>query len=408
MSNLSLKKVELIAPAGSPAALISAIDAGADSVYFGVGNRNMRANIRNFSLDEFSDGVKRLHSAEKKAYLTLNTIIFEEELPEIQQTLDKVAELNIDAVICWDYAVIEECKKRNIPIHISTQASISNSTSANYYKNLGAESVVLARECTLEQIIKIRKKTDIDIECFIHGAVCVAVSGRCFMSHFNTGHSANRGDCHQPCRYPYHIKGMENDIEFVVEKSSLLSPKDICTLPILDLLLDAGINKLKIEGRARNADYVKTVTTAYRKAIDAYYTKTLNLPLKEKLTKSLKEVFNREFSQGFYLGRPIDEWAKDGNQATIKKTYLGKIKNFYSKINVLEILLQTDNLKLGDEMMIIGKQCGAVEFTITSIEFEHKKITEAQKGTIVAVKTPFYKKFTKNDKVFLLNSIFDI
>ena len=296
---------ELLAPAGNWAMLRAAVDAGCDAVYFGLKILNMRATANNFEISELSKVVKFCHDNKIRAHLTLNIIIYEDELEKAELVVKEAKKANIDAIICWDLSVIRLCKKHDVPFHISTQASISNSESAKFYADLGAERIILARECTLEQIKDLKSKVgNLPIETFIHGAMCVAVSGRCFMSQFSYCKSANKGDCIQPCRRSYKIIDEETGKEFSVENNYIMSAKDLCTMPILDKIVDAGISSLKIEGRAKAPEYVKTVVSCYRKAIDAIGNDTFTEDLKLKLYNELKISFNRDFSFGFYLGNP--------------------------------------------------------------------------------------------------------
>lgn len=402
-----MKKTQLLAPAGSMESLAAAINNGADAAFFGIGKANMRRNVKGFSEDKYFEGMERLHDAGMEGYLTLNTIYYNREKDEISRMLDLAEQGKSDAVICWDPMIMQACKERGLPIHISTQASIANSASAQFYKDLGAKCIVLARECTLKDVVEIKKDVDIEIETFIHGAMCVAVSGRCFMSQFTTGHSANRGDCKQPCRYPYQtVKGTNHDIELTLTKSTVMSPKDLCAMPMLDKLLMAGIDKLKIEGRARGPEYVAASVKAYRQAIDAFYAGTLDQKLLDKLTEDLKGVFNREFSNGFYFGQPMDAWAEDGNMATKKKEHLGKVLKVYPKINVIEVQLQTGDLALGEELVIIGERCGAYSLIADSIQIEHESREKAFKGEAIGMKVKDASDLRANDQVYRITSIF--
>jgi len=401
-----MKKVELLAPAGSMESLRAAIHNGADACYLGFGAANMRKNAKNFTEEKFIEAFEILHAHGKKGYMTLNTIYYDHEKELIHHMLDVAEKAKVDAVICWDPSIMMEVKKRGIPLHISTQASIANSSAAQFYKDLGAECVVLARECTMKDLVEIRKNVDVNIEVFIHGAMCVAVSGRCFMSQFTTGRSANRGDCQQPCRYPYEVKGENHDVELKLDNNNVMSPKDLCTMPLIDKILMAGANTLKIEGRARGPEYVAVATRSYRKAIDAFYEDNLTDELKAELTADLKSVFNREFSDGFYMGQPINDWSKEGNFATKKKEQIGKILKVYPKINVIELAVQANNLKIGDEVLVTGERCGAYFFELESMQVEHESIEFASKGINVGIKVKDASDLRANDKVYRLVSVF--
>ncbi len=392
-------KPELIAPVGNWPMLVSAIQAKADAVYFGVKQLNMRITAQNFELSELKKVVDYCHKNKVKAYLTLNTIIYDNELEKLKKILREAKKAKIDAIIAWDLAVIESARKLKLPVHLSTQASVANSLSANLFKKLGIKRAVLARELNLEQIKEIKKSNpDLELECFVHGAMCVSISGRCFLSQAIFKKSANRGECLQPCRRKYIIKDPEEGHELVLGNSYILSPKDLCTITFIDKLKKAGINAFKIEGRNRSPEYVKTVTECYRKAIDKKLTKIqIN-----QLIKKLKTVYNKKFSKGFYLGLPTEHDFTDiyGSASNQTKQYIGIIKNFYKKIKVAEIKLETGSLKLGDKTMIQGNKTGCFEQSIKSMEINHKPVTKATKGQRVGIK--FAKEARENDKVFLI------
>ncbi len=401
---------ELLSPAGSWEALQAAIQAGADSIYFGIKALNMRANAKNFEETELKKVIQECHKNKVKAYLTINTIIYENELEKLKKILEKAKTANIDAVICWDHSVIKICKELNIPIHLSTQASVSNSESANFYKKQGITRIILARECSLEQIKEIINKiktenSNIEIEVFIHGAMCVAISGRCFTSQFLFNKSANRGDCLQPCRRQYTAQDIETKDKLKLDNNFILSPKDLCTLPIINKLIDTGITTLKIEGRNRSPEYVKTVTEVYRQAIDAHIDGKLTQQLKDKLIKKLETVYNRKFHTGFYLGTPTSDDFTDlyGSASKKQKVYIGFVKNYYKKPRVAEIKIESGEIKIDDNIMITGRTTGVIEFENTSMEIDKKKVKTAKKGQRVGIITP--KQIRPNDKVFILKSV---
>jgi len=388
-------KYELLAPAGDFPMLVSAVKAGADAVYFGLKEFNMRASAKNFTIKDL-DKISEICKPKKvKRYLTLNTIIYEGELQKLEDLIKKVKE-KVDAVICWDLAVIQLCKKYKIPFHISTQASISNTESAKFYKKFGAERIVLARELNLNQIKEISKI--IPIECFIHGAMCVAVSGRCFTSQFLFGRSANRGECIQPCRRSYLIKDEQEGYELKIENNKVMSAKDLCTLPFIEELKKAGITSFKIEGRIRDARYVDTVVKIYRKALD----KNLTKKELQELVEELKKVYNREFSSGFYLGIPTSEdFSKvEHSAAKEKKHFVGKVTHYYPRISVAKIRL-VSNMKIGEDIIIIGKITGIEKSKIERIEINHKPVKQGKKGEEVAMKLP---KVRKGDEVYLIKN----
>jgi putative protease len=375
-------KPELLAPAGNWQMLTAALNSGADAVYFGVNKLNMRAKANNFKLDELKDVTDYCHSKNVDAHLTLNTIVYENELDEVDQVVKAAKDANIDLIICWDMAVIQKCMDHEVPICISTQASISNTASAKMYKRLGAERIVLARECTLEKIKEIKTNSKIDIETFIHGAMCVAVSGRCFMSHSVFGKSANRGECIQPCRRDYTVYDSDGDKEFILGEDYVMSPKDLCSIQFIDQLIEAGIDSFKIEGRKRSPEYITKVVSTYRKAIDLYFEGKLSSEIKEEMYNELSKVYNRGFSTGFYFGTPDGQnyTEKYGSMATTRKVYIGKVLNYYKKSKVAHVRLEAGGVSIDDPIYIIGNKTGCVETRINSLVKDEVKINEAVKG----------------------------
>ncbi len=397
-----MKKPELLAPVSNHVMLAAAIESGADSVYFGLKELNMRITANNFELSELAKVVKKCHDNEVRAYLTVNTIIYEAELDKLKKIIKEAKKANVDAIIAWDMSVVKMALDEGIETHLSTQASVSNSESAKFYKDLGIKRIILARECTLDQIKEIKQKSRVEIETFVHGAMCVSVSGRCFLSQNIFSRSANRGDCLQPCRRKYIIKDPEEDHELVLGEDYVLSPKDMSVMPIIDELIESGIGCFKIEGRNRSPEYVKVVTKAYREAIDLYSEGRLDESKKQELVESLKTVYNRDLSLGFFKGRPAELDFTDvyGSKSTKKKQYIGLVKNYYQKIEVAEIKVETGKLEVGDEMMIQGPTTGVFQQKIDSIEINHKKVDSAVKGDRAAIKTE--KIVRPNDKVFLI------
>ena len=403
-----MAKIELLSPVQDFTSLRAAIDAGADAVYFGIQGFNMRAGAKNFKISELPKVVSICHKNKIKAYLTVNTIIYENELAKLKKVLKKAEQAKIDAIICWDWSVISECEKLNLPIHLSTQASVSNFTSlfslTKKIKNL--KSVILARECSLEDIKKIIKKIkkhrlDIKIETFIHGAMCISVSGRCFLSQHLFNKSANRGECLQPCRRKYLIKDIEEKHELEIGEDYIISPKDLCTMPFIEKLINAGIGIFKIEGRNRSPEYVKAATESYRKAIGIYQENKLTKAEKNKLVKKLETVYNRGFSSGFFLGKPINEWSQAyGSKAAKKKAYIGVVANYYKKPSVAEIKVESQGFKLNDILLFQGPTTGVQEQKVSSMQLHHKNIKKAEKGKNIAVKANFVVR--KNDKVFVI------
>ena len=398
--------MELIAPVGNWDMLVAAIEAGADSVYFGVNCLNMRARARSFELSELGKVVNFCHERNVKAYLTLNTIVYDDELEKVSQIVSLAKSAGVDAIICWDFSVIDECIRFDVSFHISTQASVSNFSALKKYVSMGAKAIVLARELSLEQIREIKKrvvaeKLDVKIECFVHGAMCVAVSGRCFTSQFLYGKSANRGECLQPCRRSYLVRDVEEDKELVLENKYVMSPKDLCTLEFVDKLFDV-VDMFKIEGRNRSPEYVKYVTSAYRTVIDAYNKGEDLAALKKEKLDELEQVYNRKFHSGFYNGLPTnDDWTDVyGSAASVQKKYVGFVRNFYKQINVAEVKLESFGLSVGDKVMVQGNRTGCKEFVVDSMQVDGSSVDSVEKGLRVGVKVPFIVR--ENDKVFVL------
>lgn len=384
-------KIELLAPAGDFECLTAAINAGADAVYFGLQDFNMRARARNFRINDLKKIKKICDERKIRRYLTLNSIIYDNELKKVEKIIKKSKKF-IDAVICSDLAIMLLCQKHRVNFHVSTQCSVSNMETARFYKKLGASRIVLARELNISQIKKISKI--IDTEIFIHGAMCVSVSGRCFTSQFLFNKSANRGECLHPCRRAYNVKDSEGN-EIKVENNYIFSAKDLCTLPFIEKLKKAGVSAFKIEGRGREPEYVDRVARVYRKAIDKNLSKK---EIKQGISE-LEKAYNKGFSSGFYLGTPTsDDFSKTENSSGKEsKEFLGKILHYYSKIGVGLLKLNTGRLKVGDEVLIIGKTSGVIRHKISSMEIEHKKVYEAGKGECVGVQLPGCR---KGDEVY--------
>ena len=383
----SKKKPELLAPAGDWTMLNTAIQSGADAIYFGVKNLNMRAKANNFDISDLTEIVSVCKKNNVDSHLTLNSIVFESELDELDQIIKSAKNAGVDMIICWDPSVIIKCKEYNIPFCISTQASISNSHAVRYYENLGAKRVVLARECTLEKIIEIRKKSSIEIEAFVHGAMCIAVSGRCFMSHEIFGKSANRGGCIQPCRREYEIVDKDDNYSMVIGEDYVLSPKDLCTIEFIDKLIESGIDAFKIEGRKRSPEYIAKTVSTYRDSIDKYFSGLLTLQEKQKYVEDLKKVYNRGFSPGFYFDTPGGESYAGtyGSIATTRKVYVGKILNYYKKSKVAYLKIEADKISPGDSIYIIGSTTGTIELKVSEIFYNDNAVTEANKGENVTI-----------------------
>lgn len=416
----ALFKPEIMSPAGDWTSLRAALDAGCTAVYFGVQGFNMRARADNFTPGSLGRIARLCHGAGARAYLALNTIVYEAELKKIRALLSRARTAHIDAVICWDFAVIEAAHSLGLPVFASTQMSVSNSSGMlALYRRFGIKRFVLARECSLDDMKKIRRSLvaalgrqarEIEIEVFAHGAMCVSVSGRCFLSQFEHGKSANRGECLQTCRREFIVHDALRGHELTLGSNYILSPKDLCVLPFIEKLIEAGAASLKIEGRSRSPEYVATVTTAYRRAVD-FYAENRSAPdfklrfdaLKKVLMADLARVYNRGFSSGFYLGRPIDQWHKvEGSIATTRKEYCGVVTNFYKQHGAAEIRVESAGFAPGDEIMFQGVTTGVFSQKVESIEMHRMQVDRALKGTSVALKTG--RRIRRGDKVYVIKS----
>ncbi len=407
-----LKPPELMAPAGDWTMLRTAVKNGADAVYFGLDKLNMRAKAANFKIDELPEIVSYCKEHNIKTYLTLNTIVFEEELSELEYIVIAAKKNNVNAVICSDLAVADLCFKNQMRFCISTQSSISNSLAADVYKRMGAFRIVLARECSLEEIKKIRAKTDLEIEAFIHGAMCIAVSGRCFMSHHLFGKSANRGECVQPCRREYEVYDPSVDKSLMLGEDYVMSPKDLCTIEFIDQLIESGIDSFKIEGRKRSPEYVAKVVSVYRRAIDLYFSEKdgvrenlLTEDKKKELLAELETVYNRGFSAGFYFNVPSsEEYAGvHGSKATTRKVYVGKVANYFKDIEVAHIIMESGELKTGDNILIIGDTTGVLEISIENMKVNDSAGLTAKRGDEITFEIPTLVR--RNDKVYLIRQV---
>jgi len=399
------RQPELLAPAGTWSCLLTAVKNGADAVYFGIKKLNMRDKAGNFEMNELPKIMRYLHEHNKKGYLTLNTIYYNSELEKLKTVIAAAKDAEVDAIICWDMAAFSLAKEAGMPIHLSTQASVSNYQAFRFFADLGAERIILARECSLEAIADINSQARRDglrceIETFVHGAMCVSISGRCFLSAEIFGKSANRGQCLQPCRRLFKITDLEGENhEYELGRDYVLSPRDLCSIEMLPELIEAGISSFKIEGRIRPPDYVKTTVSCYRNALDAIaagtYTPELSAGLKEELAKT----FNRGFSRGFYHGLDKD-WISRGLGAKELKVYCGDVVNYYRKIGVAECALRSSPLQPGDKILIHGKTTPAETSVITELQINHQTVPTAKKGERCGFKVPFIVR--PGDKVFKL------
>ena len=399
-----------MAPVGSYESLMAAIQGGADSVYFGIENLNMRSrSSKNFTLDD----LVRISTICKKnnirSYITLNTEIYDKDLPLMRKIVDAAKENDITAIIASDQAVIQYAFKKSVEIHISTQSNICNIEAVKFYSHF-ADVMVTARELRIDQVkaittaireqnIRGPKGELIQIEIFAHGALCMAVSGKCYLSLDNLNSSANRGACLQPCRRKYTVKDTESDLELEVDGKYIMSPKDLNTVSFLDKILDAGVRVLKLEGRGRSPEYVKIVSRVYRKAVNAWFSGDYTQENIDRWNAELSRVYNRGFWDGYYLGRKTGEWTEEyGNQATDRKMFIGKITNFYSKIGVAELKVETHTLEIGDQIIVIGSTTGVYEDNLTEIRLDLEPVKHVKKGDICSF--PAKETLRRGDKLY--------
>ncbi len=402
--------IEIMAPAGSYESLLAAIEAGADSVYFGVGALNMRAaSAANFTLDDLDQIVKIAHEAGVKAYLTVNTIIYDNEIEQMHAVVDRAAAAKVDAIIAADQSVILYARSRGVEIHLSTQLNISNSEALEFYAQW-ADVAVLARELSLDQVASIHRAIDernicgpsgekIRIEMFAHGALCMAVSGKCYLSLHETGCSANRGACRQICRRSYTLTDRETGAQLDTEGQWILSPKDLCTIDFLDKFINAGVRVLKIEGRARGGEYVKRVVECYDRALRMIEAGEYTAEAAAQLREQLAEVFNRGFWGGYYLGKPAAEHSERyGSSATRRKVFVGKVTNFFKRISVAEILVEASPLERGSTVFFLGEKTGVVEQHDVVPYVAEREADVAVQGVFCSVKTE--REVRRGDKMY--------
>lgn len=391
------KELEIMAPAGNFECLMAAIEGGADSVYFGVGNLNMRSHsANNFQPEDLAEIVRICRQHGVKTYLTLNIVLYQEDIEPAHRALDAAKAAGVDAVIASDMAAIMYCRQIGMEVHISTQLSISNADALKFYAQF-ADVVVLARELNLHQVKDIYETIQreeikgpagdlVRIEMFAHGALCMAISGKCYLSLQTYGASANRGACYQLCRRGYEVTDLETGTQLNIDNKYIMSPKDLCTIEFMDKIIDAGVKVFKIEGRARSAEYVKRCSQCYRQAADAVCDGTYTPELAASLKEELSEVFNRGFWDGYYQGARLGEWSSVyGSSATRKKVYCGKVTNWFDRIGVAEIAVESAPLKLGAKCMATGATTGVIEFTVNDLRVALKPAEEAVKGVRCSV-----------------------
>lgn len=401
-----------MAPVGSLETLMAAIRGGAGSVYFGVGNLNMRSrSSANFSLDDMKKIGKIAAENGVKTYLSLNVEIFNNEIGQMHKIIDAAKECGISAVIAADISVIQYARSTDLEVHISTQVNITNIEAVSFYAQF-ADVMVLAREINLgrvheinDEIIRQQIKGPsgklVRLEMFVHGALCMAISGKCYLSLHEMASSANRGACLQTCRRAYLVTDKETGAELEIDNEYIMSPKDLKTIHFLNKILDAGVTVLKIEGRARSPEYVKTTVECYKEAVESYFSNSFTKEKIENWNERLASVFNRGFWNGYYLGQRLGEWSANyGSQATKRKIYLGKCTNYFTNIGVAEFKLETGNLKTGDNIIVTGPTTGVVESVVDEIRFELESVAEGLKGQHISVPVP--EKIRRSDKLFKL------
>ena len=401
---------EIMAPAGCWESLSAAINAGADSVYFGIEKLNMRSrSSNNFTTEDLHKIVALCKSHNVKTYLTINTIIYGEDLPLMREIVDNAKEAGVSAIIASDVAVMQYAVSKGVKVHLSTQLNISNVEALKFYAQF-AEVVVLARELNMTQVAEIYKQIvdqnitgrggeQIRIEMFCHGAHCMAVSGKCHLSLHELNASANRGACMQVCRRAYRVHDVDSDIELEVDNKYIMSPKDLKTIHFMNKMMDAGVRLFKIEGRARGPEYVKTVVSCYREAIEAYLSGSFSQEKIENWDTRLAKVFNRGFWDGYYLGQRLGEWsAAYGSKATHKKVYIGKCTNYFQKIGVAEFLIEAQGLDVNDEILVTGETTGAYEDVVEEVRVDLLPVNHVDKGVYCSIKTKEIVR--RNDKLY--------
>ena len=406
------EEFELLAPAGSYESLTAAAQGGADAIYFGIEQLNMRArSSANFTADDLPGIVLESHKHGMKCYLTVNTVVFNHELIQMRKIIDLALEHGVTAIIASDQSVLQYCNSVGVRVNLSTQLNISNIETLKFYSKF-ADVAVLARELDLEQVKEIAEAITLEkvkgpsgelfrIEMFVHGALCMATSGKCYLSLHEHNHSANRGDCFQVCRRGYTVTDKDREVELDIDNEYIMSPKDLKTIHFLNKLLDAGVSILKIEGRARSAEYVKTVTSCYNEAIHAYVEGAFTKEKIEEWNGRLGSVFNRGFWDGYYLGQRLGEWSEVyGSKATHRKVYVGKGTNYFDRVRVAEVAIETGSLRFGDSILIIGPTTGVIETSIKELRVNEMNVDIASKGERCSF--PVDQVVRRSDKVYKL------
>ncbi len=412
---MNINDFEIMAPVGSRESLAAAIQAGANSIYFGIGQLNMRSHSANkFTIDDLREIALTCSEHGIKTYLTVNTIIYGEDMMAMRQIIDAAKEAEITAVIASDVAVMSYCNKVGVEVHLSTQLNISNIEALRFYAQF-ADVVVLARELNMDQVAEIYRQIvnenicgpkgeQIRIEMFCHGALCMAISGKCYMSLDKTGRSANRGECMQMCRRSYTLTDTDTGEQLEVDNKYIMSPKDLKTIRFIDRMMKSGVRVFKIEGRARGPEYVYTVITCYKEAIQSVIDNTFTEEKKDDWDERLSRVFNRGFWDGYYQGQTLGEWNKHyGSLATEKKVYCGKGMKYFSKLGVAEFLIEANELHLGDKLLITGPTTGVMYVTADEIRFDLTPVEIAKKGWRVSIPVP--DKVRPSDKLYILKTV---
>lgn len=409
---MNIQEFEIMAPVGSQESLAAAIQAGAGSIYFGIGKLNMRSHSANhFTIEDLKEIAEKCNQQNIKTYLTVNTVIYGEDLNDMRQIIDAAKEAKITAVIASDVAVMVYCRQVGVEVHLSTQLNISNIEALKFYAQF-ADVAVLARELNMEQVAEIHKQIEeqnirgphgalVRIEMFCHGAFCMAISGKCYMSLHDSNRSANRGQCTQICRRSYTVTDNETGNQLEIDNKYIMSPKDLKSIRFIDKMMKAGVRVFKIEGRARGPEYVHTVISCYKEAIQSVLDGTYTEEKKDQWDKRLATVFNRGFWDGYYQGQKMGEWTKNyGNKATEKKVLVGKVLKYFSKLGVAEIAVEASEIEQNENILITGTTTGVMKFSANEIRYELKPVQKAEKGWRISICVP--DKVRPNDKVYKL------
>lgn len=399
-----------MAPVGSWESLMAAVQAGADSIYFGIDKLNMRSQSTvNFTFDDLAKITSICREADIKTYITVNSVLYDQDIPVMHDIINAAKHYNVDAVIASDISAIQYARSKGVEVHISTQQNVSNFEAVKFFAQF-ADVVVLARELSLLQVARIAKSIEkenitgpsgklVRLEMFVHGALCMAVSGKCYLSLHEYNRSANKGSCLQLCRRAYMVKDKETERELEVDNQYIMSPKDLCTIDFFNMLIDAGLTVFKIEGRARSAEYVKTVVECYREALESCLDNTYSVEKINHWKTRLSTVFNRGFWDGYYLGRKLGEWSSAyGSKATKRKVYVGKGMNYFSNLKVAEFLNETGLLKVGDEIVISGPTTGIIETKVAEIRVDMASVPETKKGERFSI--PVEHAVRRSDKLY--------